>query len=137
MKLRSVARARAATASMLGILVGAGSTGAFGSPGCDRVQNKDLNVYAVGGATASKTVSDFAIGDQIVVTTGCLGGGWCSDAWVGKRELRTGNGTKIEGNSYEVKGVDDDKTLTLEIAVLGRQTLFGFARAECAPAGAK
>jgi hypothetical protein len=137
MKFRSVASARAATASMLGILVGVGNTAAFGSAGCDKVQNKDLNVYAFGGATASSTVSGFAVGDHIVVTTGCLGGGWCSSTWVGKRELRTGNGTKIEGNSYEVKGVDDDKTLTLEIAVLGRQTLFGFARAECTPAGAK
>jgi hypothetical protein len=39
--------------------------------------------------------------------------------------------------TLRAKGVDDDKTLTLEIAVLGRQTLFGFARAEYTPAGAK
>jgi hypothetical protein len=122
---------------MFGFLLGIGNTAAFGSPGCDKVQNKDLNVHAVGGATASKTVSDFAVGDQIVVTTGCLGGGWCLSAWVEKRELRTGNGTKIEGSSYEVKGVDDDKTLTLTVIVSGRNTGMGWARAECTPAGAK
>jgi hypothetical protein len=111
---------------------------AFGSPGCDQVMNKGLTVRQYGGYTASETVSGFAIGDKLFITTGCqpLTGMGCVSIRV-TSELRTGNGTKIEGQSYEVKGVDDDKTLTLTVIVTGGITGMGWARAECTPAGAK
>jgi hypothetical protein len=139
MRLRSFRRARAAAASVLGMLIGVGSTAAFGSPGCDQVRNKGLTVLMYGGYRAtSAPVSDFAIGDQISITTGCksVGPGGCSST-LANGELRTGNGTRIEGKSYEVKGVDDDKTLTLTVIVTGGVTGMGWARAECTPAGAK
>jgi hypothetical protein len=138
MRLRSFRRARAAATSLLGILIGVGSTAAFGSPGCDQIINKGLTVRHYGGYSASETVSGFAIGDKIVITTGCqpLTGMGCASTWA-TGELRTGNGTKIEGQSYEVKGVNDDKTLTLELTVHGRNTGMGWARAECTPTGTK
>jgi hypothetical protein len=100
--------------------------------------NKGLTVRHYGGYAASQTVSGFAIGDKISITTGCqpLTGMGCASTWA-TGELRTGNGTKIEGQSYEVKGVNDDKTLTLEVTVTGKITGMGWARAECTPAGAK
>jgi ribosomal protein L21E len=83
---------------------------------------RGLTVRQYGGFTASKTVSEFAIGDKISITTDCQALTGMGVSIYVTSEFRTGNGTKIEGQNYQVKGVNDDNTLTLEVTVHGRPT---------------
>jgi hypothetical protein len=109
--------------------------GAVASAGCDAVNGGafDLDVD-VANPQGKKTVSGFAVGDEISITFRCFY--LCAVARM--NALTTGDGTVVRSSkggeydgSYRVTGRRNDTTLTLEVISPG-QVAFSVGR--CKPA---
>lgn len=127
-------RTAAGTAAL--VLAGLSTMGgAIASAGCDAVNDGAFNLdVRVDHPREKKTVSGFAVGDEISIIFRCF----YRCAIAGMEALTTGDGTVVRSSkrgeydgSYRVTGRHNDTTLTLEVY---GHTQVAFSVGRCKPA---